>query len=368
MTDRVFTVATEQYKEMEARLDDTTLPRSFTKDGEFVTSLPKWWCSGFYPGTLWYIYEYTGDSEILAQAEKNTLKLDSIKFVTHDHDVGFQINCSYGNGLRLTGNKAYADVLRTAAHSLATRFNPNAGTTKSWDFVHKGRDWQHPVIIDNMMNLELFLSVADMFGEDDLREIACTHANTTMKNHFRPDFTSYHLVDYDAETGEVRTKHTVQGYADDSAWARGQAWGLYAYAMMFRFTQQESYLTQAQKIADMLLERLPEDGIPYWDFNAPNIPNELRDASAAAIIASGLIELSTFTRDAESSAKYLAMAEKQLRELASPAYLAEVGDNGNFLLKHSVGSLPGNVEVDVPLTYADYYFVEALLRYKNLNK
>lgn len=368
LIDRVFSVAEQQYTEMDARLTETTLPRTLSADGEFVPSGIYWWCSGFYPGSLWYIYEYTGNETVKALAEKNTLKLDSVQYVTKDHDVGFQLNCSYGNALRLTGNEAYKKVLYQGAKSLSTRFNPTTGVIRSWNFVRKGCDWKYPVIIDNMMNLELLLSMSKVYADDTLRHIACSHADITAKNHFREDYSSYHLVDYDPETGEVRGKQTVQGYADNSAWARGQAWALYGYTMMFRMTGYQSYQLQAEHIASMLLRRLPTDGVPYWDFDAPVDGHTLRDASAAAIMASAFIELSDYSSDAEAKEAYLAMAEKQLRTLASKEYLAEPGTNGNFILKHCVGALPDGSEVDVPLTYADYYFLEALLRYKNLQK
>ena len=294
-------------------------------------------------------------------AEKNTLKLDPIQYVTNDHDVGFQLNCSYGNGFRLTGNEDYKKVLYQGAQSLATRFSSITGVTRSWDFLRRG--WKYPVIIDNMMNLELLMFASKTFDNDTLEYIARTHANTTLKNHFRKDYSSYHLVDYDPEDGHVRSRQTVQGYSNESSWGRGQAWALYGYTMMFRMTGDEKYLEHAESIADMLLSRLPVDGIPYWDFDAPN-GNEYRDASAGAIMASAFVELSGFATDEKARQNYLSMAEKQLRTLASPHYLAEPGTNCNFILKHSVGNLPEKSEVDVPLSYADYYFLEALLRYK----
>ena len=275
--------------------------------------------------------------------------------------VGFQLNCSYGNGFRLTGNEDYKKVLYQGAQSLATRFSSVTGVTRSWDFLRRG--WKYPVIIDNMMNLELLMFASKTFDNDTLEYIARTHANTTLKNHFRKDYSSYHLVDYDPEDGHVRSRQTVQGYANESSWGRGQAWALYGYTMMFRMTGDEKYLEHAENIADMLLSRLPVDGIPYWDFDAPN-GNEYRDASAGAIMASAFVELSGFVTDEKARQNYLSIAEKQLRTLASPHYLAEPGTNCNFILKHSVGNLPENSEVDVPLSYADYYFLEALLRYK----
>ena len=365
LIDRVFSVAEQQYVAMDARLDDKTMPQTITHDSTFKSSTIYWWCSGFYPGSLWYIYEYTQNDTVKLLAEKNTLKLDPIQYVTHDHDVGFQLNCSYGNGLRLIGNKDYEKVLHQGAKSLATRFSPITGVIQSWDFLR--RDWKYPVIIDNMMNLELLMFASKAFDDDSLAYVARSHADTTLKNHFREDYSSYHLVDYDPKDGHVRSKQTVQGYSDESSWGRGQAWALYGYTMMYRMTEDKRYLSQAECVGNMLLSRLPVDGIPYWDFDAPN-GNEYRDASAGAIMASAFVELSSFTEDAKARQNYLNVAEKQLRTLASSTYLAEPGTNCNFILKHSVGNFPEKSEVDVPLSYADYYFLEELLRYKKALK
>ena len=357
LTSRVMYLAVEHYKNMDRALEPGRSPRYY-KDGEFADKNLEWWCSGFYPGTMWYLYEYTGDEQILALAKKHTEQLAPLQWYTKNHDIGFQIFCSYGNGYRLTGDKSYEKVIRNASSSLISRYNATVGSIRSWD----SRKWKYAVIVDNMMNLEMLMWTANKAKSDKLRKIAITHANTTMRNHFREDFSSYHLLDYNPENGEVLRRQTVQGYADDSRWARGQAWGLYGFTMMYRFTKDAAYLKQAEGIADMIISYLPKDGIPYWDFNAPDIPKALRDASAGAIIASALIELSHYLP--EKGDKYLAIAERQLRTLASKEYLAPAGTNGNFILRHSVGHLPGNSEVDVALTYADYYFIEALMRWK----
>lgn len=366
LIDRVFAGAVGQYTYLNSQLTGEEFPRTLNEDGSLRTSNYRWWGSGFYPGTLWYIYEYTHNDSMRLLADRYTRLLEPLKFRTDDHDVGFQLNCSFGNALRITGDTCYREPIVTGARSLATRFNPTVGCTRSWDFVRKGRDWKFPVIIDNMMNMELLLVAANLTGETRLMEIANRHASTTMKNHFRPDFTTFHLVDYDPETGAVRSRQTVQGYADSSAWARGQAWALYGFSMMFRMTNNMKYLDQAEKVASMLLDRLPDDGIPYWDFDDPKIPDTFRDASAGAIMASAFIELSQQTLDEKLAARCLAMAERQLRTLAGGEYLAPAGENHGFLLRHSVGALPDKSEVDVPLAYADYYFCEALLRYARL--
>lgn len=360
LADRVFSSAAQQCELMAQSIDSLRTPRSF--DGtKLITARPKWWCSGFFPGTLWLVYEYTGDEKFRTFAERETAKVEPMKWVTDDHDVGFQINCSFGQQYRLTGDSHAREVMHTAARSLASGFNPTVGCIRSWYFQLRGSSWQFPVIIDNMMNLELLMSVAELENEPELAHVAVSHANTTMKNHYRPDFTTFHLVDYNPADGSIIGRQTVQGYADDSAWARGQAWSLYGFTMMYRFTRDASYLERATSVADMLLSRLPEDGIPYWDFDSPKIPDEYKDASAAAVMASAFIELADYVQDGSS---YLSMAERQLRTLSSDEYLAEPGTNGGFILKHSVGNMPGNSEIDVPLSYADYYFLEALGKFK----
>ncbi|SDB76477.1 Glycosyl Hydrolase Family 88 [Bacteroides ovatus] len=363
LIDRVMSVAAEQYKEMAQLLPEGQFPRSITADGKLKTSDKYWWCSGFYPGTLWYLYEYSGNEDIHHLAERYTEMLDTIKYVTSDHDVGFQLFCSYGNGYRINRCAEYKDVLVQGAKSLATRFHPVIGCIQSWDFDDPG--WRFPVIIDNMLNLELLIWVAEQTDNDSLYHIACSHADVTMKNHFRKNFSCYHLVDYAPADGSVRKKQTVQGAGDESSWARGQAWALYGYSMMYRYTKDDNYLNQAKNVADFIMNHpaMPQDGVPYWDFDSSDIPNDYRDASAAAIMASGFIDLSIYVPEKEKT-RYINFAQRQLRTLSSEEYLAKDGTNRCFLLKHSVGSLPGKSEVDVPQTYADYYYIEALLKYK----
>ncbi len=364
--DKALAASAEQYMLMYNVMKDKPdlLPRTIDTTGTLVTSKSSWWCSGFFPGTLWYLYENTNDQKFRDAAAEMTSRIEKEKFNKGTHDLGFMLYCSFGNGLRLTGEESYKEVLMTGAGSLATRFRPQIGCIQSWN---TRRGWQCPVIIDNMMNLEFLMWAFKHSGDSSFYNICVTHSDTTIKNHFRPDFSSYHVVSYDTVTGKVEKRQTHQGYSDESAWARGQVWGLYGYTVMYRLTEQERYLDQALKIADFLINHpnMPEDKIPYWDFNAPDIPNALRDASAGAIMASALIELSGFAGP-EKSMIYKSIAEKQIRSLASPEYLARPGENGNFILKHGVGHLPGNSEVDVPLTYGDYYFVEALMRYKKL--
>jgi unsaturated chondroitin disaccharide hydrolase len=278
--------AIEQYQ------DIAKFPRSTDPDGSLHTRAANNWVSGFFPGSLWYMYEYTNDEKFKEAAIKWTEALDAQQYNTGTHDVGFIINCSYGNGKRLTGNEDYSPIIIETARSLSTRFNENVGCIKSWDW---SKEWKFPVIIDNMMNLELLFKASKLSGNDAFRNIAIEHANTTMEHHYRPDNSCYHVVDYDPETGEVVAKITHQGYNAESTWSRGQAWGLYGYTVCYRETKDQKYLDQANKIAAFIINhpRTPADLIPYWDYDAPGIPNEPRDASAAAIMASSLLELST---------------------------------------------------------------------------
>lgn len=337
------------------------LPRSFA-GGKLITSDYRWWCSGFFPGVLWQLYADNADEELLHYAELFTERVEPAKKKTDTHDLGFMLYCSFGRGYALTADKHYLDVLREGAENLMGRYNERVGAIRSWDFNPK---WKYPVIIDNMMNLEMLCFMTHETGDARFLQVASSHANTTMANHFREDFSTYHVVSYDPETGLPHLKQTHQGFADGSTWARGEAWALYGYTMMYRETHDPRYLEQARNIAHFICShpRLPADGIPYWDFDAPDIPKAPRDASAGAIMASAFMELSQLDKSADAK-EWLNMAKKQLRTLTSPAYLAKHGEQGGFILKHSVGSLPSKSEVDVPLTYADYYYVEALLRMK----
>jgi len=346
--------------------DPNLLPKSIDIKSKLQTSDSGWWCSGFFPGVLWYLYEYTNKPELKYWAEIYTDRVEKEKYTTDNHDIGFILNCSFGNGFRLTGNQHYKEVLAFGAESLSSRFNDKIGLIRSWDFNQN--IWQYPVIIDNLMNLEFLEWGSKNSGVPLFDKIARSHADKTMLNHFRPDYSCFHLVSYDTLTTEVQKKQTWQGYNDSSSWARGQGWALYGYTMMYRETKDVRYLHFAENIANYILfhPNLPKDKIPYWDFNAPNIPHALRDASAGAVIASALIELSQMTVNKEFSKEYLKTAIIQINTLSSPKYLAKPNTNGNFILKHSVGFFSKNSEIDVPVTYADYYYIEALVRLRKV--
>lgn len=336
------------------------LPVSLTPSGDLKLIAPNDWRSGFFPGVLWYLYEYTGNSAWKEKAAELTAKIENEKWNAGTHDMGFKIYCSFGNGYRLTKDPVYRDIIIQAAKTNIRRFNPKVGCIRSWD--HNQDKWQYPVIIDNMMNLELLFEATKLTGDSTYYKVAVTHANTTMKNHFRPDFSSYHVIDYDTLTGNVLHRQTHQGYSHESAWARGQAWGLYGYTMCYRETKKKEYLDMAEKIAGFILnnKNLPSDKVPYWDYNAPGIPDEPRDVSAAAVASSALFELSGYS---SKGAEYKKAASAILANLTEK-YRAPAGTAHGFLLLHSTGNKPSKSEIDMPINYADYYYLEALLRSK----
>lgn len=319
------------------------------------------WTSGFFPGSLWYAYELTGDEALKVQAIKYTNMLNPIRYYKDNHDIGFMMNCSYGNALRLAPNDTIQTVLVETADNLCERFDEQIGCIRSWDFGH----WNYPVIIDNMMNLDLLFNASRLTGDRKYYDVAVKHATTTMKHHFRPDYTCYHVVSYN-DNGTIESRGTHQGQSDSSAWARGQAWAVYGYTACYRETREIAFLKQAICVADMIMKRVTtNDSIPYWDYDAPDSNATPRDASAASVTASAMLELSTFTTDGQ---KYFKYAENLLKQLSGTNYLAERGKNQGYILMHSVGSLPHGSEIDTPLNYADYYYLEALKRYLDMQK
>ena len=336
-------------------------PRSLTPNGNLVIVNPKDWCSGFFAGNLWFLYEFTGDKYWKEQSTPYTIAMETQKIDSGTHDMGFKVYNSVGNAYRLTHNNEYKDVIIRSAKTLITRFNPVVGCLKSWD---NRKEWKFPVIIDNMMNLELLFEAAKLSGDSSFYKVAVIHANTTMKNHFRDNYSSYHVIDYDPETGKILHKQTHQGYADSSSWARGQAWGLYGYTMCYRETGDKIYLQQAENIAKYIFSNpaMPADLVPYWDYDAAKLPGQPRDASAAAIAASALYELSTYS---VNGSLYKASADKILNSLGK-FYQAQPDSAKGFLLLHSTGHKPAQSEIDTPIVYADYYYLEALMRQKRV--
>lgn len=378
-------LADKQYRNMlNVSQDLNWYPRTQAKDGSLKYVEIKDWTGGFWPGNLWYMYELTKDNYWKQHATKWTESLEKNQFNTSNHDLGFMMYCSYGNAYKNTSNPKYKEVLIQSAKSLKSRYNPVIGSIESWNsrMSWDGKTfWDYPVIIDNLMNLELLFFASKETGDNSFRDVAVKHAETSLKYHIRPDFSTYHVVNYDTLSGKMLNRQTCQGYADNSTWARGQAWAIYGYTMIYRETQDKKFLNAAIGLTNFFLENknLPKDHIPYWDFNAnqegfkpdfkydANLYKESpRDASAAAIVSSALLELCNYVPEKRND--YINASKNILKSLSSNQYLAEAGSNNNFLLKHSTGSLPHNQEIDVPLVYADYYYLEALLRYKNMNK
>jgi len=348
--------------------DSSQIPRSIAngKTGWRFVNYRDWTC-GFWPGILWYTYEYTHNDTWKQAAQRYSRALfPLVDSAAIDHDLGFQVFTSIGNGYRLTHDTAYKTILLRAADTLAKLFNPKVGTILSWPRQVPGVDWplRHNTIMDNMINLELLFWAARNGGDKKLYDMAVKHATTTMQNHFRPDFTSYHVVVYDTATGKKIKGITHQGFSDSSMWARGQSWAIYGFTMVYRETKDKRFLDFAQQVTDVYLKKLPADRIPYWDFNASNIPDEPRDASAAAVTASALLELSTFVTDKAKAAYYKEQAEQMLQTLSTAAYQSREVNNA-FLL-HSTGHKPNGGEIDASIIYADYYYIEALLRLKKL--
>lgn len=359
------------------------MPHSMTKSGQLSKGSIYLWTAGFFPGSLWYISDFLNDKALQDSALMYTRKMEPAKTFTDNHDIGFMMYCSYGNANRFAPNVSYNDILVESAKSLCTRFRSKAGVIQSWNGFrswHSDKVYDFPVIIDNMMNLELLFHASKVLSDASYRNIAISHAEKVMKHQVRKDKSCFHIIYYDKETGAPIKGETSQGYSDNSAWSRGQAWGIYGFTMVYRETQDKRFLKTAVGMADFYLDHpnLPSDKVAWWDFNAwqngytPGIRskanttvNNYRDASAAACVASALLELSTYVKGSKGK-KYLEGAKQILHSLGSPAYRAKLGENANFILMHSVGAIPQGGEIDVPLTYADYYFVEALHRYGKL--
>ena len=344
-------------------IDSISIPRSMVLSSGVVKKVEsKDWTSGFYAGNLWQIYKLTGDIRYKEKAALWNAFIEKEKFNNKTHDMGFKVYCSFGKGLEVEDNPRYRNIIVKSAQTLVTRFNTKIGAIRSWD--HNKDSWDFPVIIDNMLNLELLFEASKISGNKTFENIAIQHANTTLKNHFRKDNSCYHVVDYDTITGVVKSKVTHQGFNNESSWARGQSWAVYGFTMAYRYTKKKEYLKQAEATAKYYInyKTLPEDGIPYWDFNDTSIPNAPRDASSAAVMASALIELYSFTKNQA----YLDYSNKVINTLSSDKYLLNETVKGPFILDHSTGNWPKKDEIDQPIVYADYYFLEAIIRKQSL--
>lgn len=356
----------DELAQRDGGVDYTMMPRNIADSAShwYCSKVTKdEWCAGFWPGILWYDYEYTNDPAIRQEAEKFTASLEYLTYEpAYDHDLGFLMFCSYGNGYRLTRNESYRQAILRSAEALSALFNPKVGTMLSWP-RNVAMFGGHNTIMDNMINLEMLFWAAKNGGDKKLYDMAVSHADTTMKYHFHPDYTSYHVAVYDTLTGEFVKGVTHQGYDDNSMWARGQAWAIYGYTVVYRETKEPRFLDFVQKVADVYLEHLPDDYVPYWDFNDPAIPYAPRDASAACVVASALLELSGYVSP-EKGQEYKKAAVCMLESLSSDKYRS--GKSKPAFLLHSTGNYPSHSEIDAAIIYADYYYIEALMRLKQM--
>ena len=347
----------DELAQRDGGVDYTMMPRNIADSAShwYCSKVTKdEWCAGFWPGILWYDYEYTNDPAIRQEAEKFTASLEYLTYEpAYDHDLGFLMFCSYGNGYRLTRNESYRQAILRSAEALSALFNPKVGTMLSWP-RNVAMFGGHNTIMDNMINLEMLFWAAKNGGDKKLYDMAVSHADTTMKYHFRPDYTSYHVAVYDTLTGEFVKGVTHQGYDDNSMWARGQAWAIYGYTVVYRETKEPRFLDFVQKVADVYLEHLPDDYVPYWDFNDPAIPYAPRDASAACVVASALLELSGYVSP-EKGQEYKKAAVCMLESLSSDKYRS--GKSKPAFLLHSTGNYPSHSEIDAAIIYADYYYI-----------
>jgi len=370
----IFAKSAEHYKALDAALTPLMkggdgkdrMPRGWNKwrtgKDEYDMRSAFDWTAGHFAGSFWYLYEATGDEFFKGRATAWTDILAPNAKVTDNHDVGFIMYCSYGNARRILGTEKYDALLAETAGSLCRRYNPDLGLIRSWGALDEKKNFR--VIPDNLMNLELLMAMAKQKDGERFAKIAVSHADVTMRHHFRADGGCYHVLDYDQKTRRVKNIDRGQGASCETPWSRGQSWAIYGYTMMYRMTGYDRYLAFARKLADYAMNHpnMPEDGVPYWDYGAPG---EERDSSAAAIMASALLELSQYVGETDRG-RCRAFAVKQLTSLASSAYYSKGGEVGHFLLKHGVGSKPSGNEIDTPLNYGDYYFLEALLRFRKL--
>lgn len=320
------------------------------------------WTSGFFPGALWLMSQQTGDPSWRMAAEAQQAGIEGQKTRTSTHDLGFMLFTSFGNAFRLTGHDPYRQVVLTAAGSLAKRYSSVVGCIKT--SFPAGTSTDFKTIIDTMMNLELLFWASQHGGQAAWAQMAQSHALRSAAEHVRSDGSTYHVINYSPTTGEVQGRATAQGYNTESTWARGQAWAIYGFTMAYRYTHHSTLLQAARRTADYWISHIPADEVPYWDFAAPNLSTQPRDSSAAAIAASGLLELSQREPDGTRRETYLAQAQATLTSLSSAAYLAH-GTTNDAILLHGTANQPRR-NVDTGLIYGDYYFLEAMIRAQDL--
>jgi hypothetical protein len=344
--------------------------RTEPKGHDYIYTDPSWWSSGFFPGSLWIIYERVVEhsiygnnlskDQLLEYCKTWQAKVESQKHNKCTHDIGFLIMPSFGREYDLERSESSKNVIITAANSLITRWNEKVGLLRSWDSVESktykfiNKDTDFLVIIDNMMNLDLLYKATELSGDPTYAEIATNHAITTSKHHVRSNYSTYHLVVFDPVSGERKIGLTLEGYDHESTWSQGQAWAFYGYATVYKYTQRREFLELAEKLADYFVSRIEHDGTVYWDFDAPK-PTDL-DTTAAAIACSGLLlicQLSPHCID-----KYREPVNRILRHLAKSGLADKTSD---VILDHGAvdnGTLQLDRFVDHGLVFGDYYFLE----------
>ena len=366
--------ALEELKQKDGSYDYTMEPRNILKGDKQKgwncrKATPEEWCDGFWPGILWMDYQNTKDEAVRKAAEGYTESLKGIAYrPCYDHDIGFLMFCSYGKGYEVNHSQEYKNVILASADSLATLFNPIVGTILSWPREVKPRNWPHNTIMDNMMNLDMMFWAARNGGNKLLHDLAVTHAKTTMQNHFRPDGSCYHVAVYDTINGNLIKGVTHQGYSGDSMWSRGQSWAIYGYTMVYRYTRNKMFLDFAQKVTDIYIKRLKEtsdDFIPLWDMDdSRGTMGAPKDVSAACVVADALLELQKYV-GGEKGEEYKQFALQTLAQLSTSKY--QSGKKNVAFLMHSTGHHPAGSEIDASIIYADYYYLEALNRVKNIS-
>lgn len=345
--------------------DSTLFPTYATEELVWKLKGSDDWTSGFYPGCLWYAYELSGNEKFEKWARQWTASIEHEKFNMETHDLGFRFMCTFANGLRLGNNSEYddyKDIILTAASSLSKRYNRKIKCLSSnWDMLEIENSF--PVVIDIMANLNILFWAAENGGTKYYKDYALNHARKTYRDFVRSDGGTYHIVRYNKENAEIINKGTLQGDGDETTWSRGHAWMVYGLVETYAYTGEKDILNMAIKMSDYFIEHLPDDQVSIWDFQSEI---DYRDVSASSIVTSALFRLANQVEGKDLKEKYSAQAAGMLTSLCKPPYFIE-NINSNCILDHSVQYLPINSNVDVPAIFADYYFLEALVRYKKSN-
>ncbi|MCM3781375.1 glycoside hydrolase family 88 protein [Neobacillus mesonae] len=333
-----------------------------SQGGIYELSGPEWWTAGFWPGILWLLYGDSGDQQMKAAAEECEGAMDAVldAYVRLDHDLGFMWTLSSIANYKLTGSEISRIRAMKAANFLAARFNLKGRYIRAWNPWQEGERNEGIAIIDCCMNTPLLFWASRISGDPRYAHIAKAHMDTVLRQFIREDGSVYHIINFDAETGNRIEGLGGQGYAPESAWSRGSAWAIYGLTLAYHHTGQRAYLTAAHRTANFFLSHLAEDQVPAWDFRAPEPLQKLKDSSASSCAASGLILLGKKTGGLEGEF-YQKRGEQMLKSLYE-SYGAWNNINEEGLILHGTSNYPQGTNIDVPLIYGDYFFVEGLAR------